>query len=489
MTVPLTRVENTYPKPIPLPDECQPPLAFRSEMVPEVIAAKVEGISARLGCSPDFVAVSSIVSIAGIIGCNAELCPKTYDNWTVTANLYGYICGKPSSMKSPAMAHALAPLKKHKQHAFEQHKCAIQTYDAQQKLEKALRKNTEKRADKLVREGKNEQAMALFKAQEEATPEAPLLERLVINDATTAKVGEIMSENPSGLLLVRDELSGWLAEMQKEENQQDRAFYLECYNGTGSFTFDRIGRGTIHIPSCCLSIIGGIQPGKLQPLLRSVANGRGDDGFIQRFQLAVWPEHQPLQPYTDRAPCERTEQFYQQLIDRIYTQRQTGEKKHYRFNGTAQALFIEWYDEHRQLCNAEDIPPALESHLLKMRKTIPALALVFAIVHDEVAFISEHSLAMALEWSDYLISHARKIYGALGQNDIAHAKTIVERKAKLPDMFAPRHIRQKNWSGLIKQDCIESALALLQDHHYLFALEDSTTGGRPSKKYFWNPEA
>jgi hypothetical protein len=41
-----------------------------------------------------------------------------------------------------------------------------------------------------------------------------------------------MNENPRGLLLIRDELPGFLARMESEEFQSERAFYLEAYNGT-----------------------------------------------------------------------------------------------------------------------------------------------------------------------------------------------------------------------------------------------------------------
>ena len=36
---------------------------------------------------------------------------------------------------------------------------------------------------------------------------------------------------PIDLLLVRDELAGWLANMGQEDYQGDRAFFLECFEG------------------------------------------------------------------------------------------------------------------------------------------------------------------------------------------------------------------------------------------------------------------
>jgi hypothetical protein len=39
---------------------------------------------------------------------------------------------------------------------------------------------------------------------------------------------------------------------------------LEAWNGNSSHDVDRIGRGSIHIPNLCITILGGIQPDKLR---------------------------------------------------------------------------------------------------------------------------------------------------------------------------------------------------------------------------------
>jgi hypothetical protein len=87
--------------------------------------------------------------------------------------------------------------------------------------------------------------------------------RYKTEDATVEKISKILLENPRGILVHRDELSGWLRNLDKQGREGDRSFYLESWNGTGSFDVDRIGRGSLHIPALCLSILGSIQPGPL----------------------------------------------------------------------------------------------------------------------------------------------------------------------------------------------------------------------------------
>src|SRR3954451_1827005 len=113
-------------------------------------------------------------------------------------------------------------------------------------------------------------------------------------------------------------LPGWLAKMESEEYQSDRAFYLEAFNGDGRFTYDRIGRGTTVIENCTLSIIGGIQPSRLAPLVRGAVSGTANDGLIQRFQLAVWPDPRGSWEWVDRAPDLAAKATYENAFRRLH---------------------------------------------------------------------------------------------------------------------------------------------------------------------------
>lgn len=99
-------------------------------------------------------------------------------------------------------------------------------------------------------------------------PPKPVRARRQTNNATVEKLHELCKENPRGILLVRDELAGWLAQIDQAGNEQDRAFYLEGWNGTGRFDLDRIGRGTVSAKNVCISVLGSIQPEKLRDYLK-----------------------------------------------------------------------------------------------------------------------------------------------------------------------------------------------------------------------------
>ena len=126
----------------------------------------------------------------------------------------------------------------------------------------------------------------------ETEEEPPTLRRYISNDPTPAALGQLLIENPNGLLVYRDEIVSLLQSFEREDNAEGRGFYLTGWNGTNSYTFDRIVRGmNLHIPAVCVSMLGSTQPGKISRYLSAaVRGGSFDDGFIQRFGLMVWPD-------------------------------------------------------------------------------------------------------------------------------------------------------------------------------------------------------
>jgi hypothetical protein len=128
-----------------------------------------------------------------------------------------------------------------------------------------------------------------------------------------------MTGNTRGVLVFRDELTGLLKTLDKDGREADKGFYLEAWNGTGRFTYDRIGRGTIDIDAACVSLLGGIQPGPFSAYIARVARGGGDDdGLMQRFQLTVWPDVSSTWSNQDRAPDTAAREAAWAVYHRLY---------------------------------------------------------------------------------------------------------------------------------------------------------------------------
>jgi hypothetical protein len=130
----------------------------------------------------------------------------------------------------------------------------------------------------------------------------PSERRFKVNDASIEKIIELLQDNaPRGLMYHRDELITLFRKMDKVGHEADRGFLIESWNGNGSHTDDRIGRGTTRAENLCLSLLGTIQPGRLVSYLRDALSDDGNDGFPQRLQLAVYPDS-PTFKYVDEWP-------------------------------------------------------------------------------------------------------------------------------------------------------------------------------------------
>lgn len=483
----LNRMPNNI-APQPLPESRPDVLPFQAEMLPDAIRDYVFDVANRQQSLPDFVAVTAIVGLSGLLGRKALIRPKQLDDWSVTPNQWGAIIGRPSAMKSPSMKEALKPLRQLGEKAkqkFEEEKKNYEEDSQLIELEKLVAKGKAKKALKSDNRQEARDALRL-----ESFTIMPVRQRFIVNDPSVEMLGVLLNENPNGLILVRDELSGWLAKLHREDYQSDRAFYLECFDGNGHYTYDRIGRGTIEIQHCTLSIIGGIQPSKIATLVRDAIKGTADDGLIQRLQLAVWPDDIGSWSWVDRPPNKQAREKYNAVFETIHNLKLNPvdeEPRCFRFTNEAQGLFITWMKEIQKDARSSDIHPALESHMLKMPQTIAGLALLFEIIDGGREAVGAKATARALEWADYLLSHAKRLYSIAINHSLDGAKLILDRKSKLFNPFTARDVQRKGWSGLDSTEAVNESLNWLIDYGHIVTREISATdtNGRPKVVYKW----
>lgn len=493
-----------WPQPQEIPVKLKPVPAFDYELLPESLRGWVSDIAERMQCAPDYPAVSVMVALSSLIGRKVGIRPKAKDDgFEVIPNLWGCLIGRPSELKSPAMAEALKPLRKLEAEAAKEFEQAEQLHVADIQLANLNAKDVEARAKKAVKAGNQELAHALLLEAEQAKPEEPTRTRHIVTDATVEKLGELLNQNPNGVLLARDELAGWLKSLDREDRSNDRAFYLEAFNGNGRYTYDRIGRGTLDIPALCVSLLGTIQPGKLLPYIRNaVGQGLTDDGLVQRLQLAVMPDKASSWTYQDRYPNkvsrERAYDVFQAMADLTPPEPLEGDSVYWvRFNDEAQAMFIEWLTELEQEIRSEDIHPALEAHFAKYRSLAPSLALVIHLAETgEPSRVTATAFARAAEWCEYLKQHAARLYGMGTNPEIDNARTILtkikarklSKDGKTPSTVKPRDIQQKQWAGISDSNDVQAALSVLEDYGWVrLEVSSNPAGGRPSLAYQLHP--
>ena len=334
------------------------------------------------------------------------------------------------------------------------------------------------------------------------SPSCPTERRYMTSDATVEKLGELLNENPTGLLQFRDELTGLLSGWERSGREQDRAFYLEAWNGRGGFTVDRISRGTMHVKNVCVSLLGSIQPAKLSGYLQA-ATGYDNDGFVQRLQLVVYPD-KTTWAYVDMTPDtqarNRAYALFEQIdkgeFSRLGQPADEYNKFAYtRFDDAAQAVFKDWLTRLETVVLPGE-SGLLAEHLTKYRSLMPSIALVFHVVNcfdaqAATALVSVEAATMAVRWCAYLESHARRIYGLLDTISVEGADRLLKeiRSGRLASGFKVREVVQRGWSHLKTTEQVNAAIAELVSRHWLREqVSDLSPTGRPeAATYLFHP--
>lgn len=472
-----------WPEPQKLPGELLPVLELDPEWLPEGLRKGCLDIAERLSCPLDYVAIPAIVGAGTALGNTVGILPKEFDDsWVVHAGFWGGIIGSPGSMKTPALNASLKPLQHLEDIAVAQYKKDCAQY----------------RTDKIA----FDKAMTSFKSGKSTTfpvePIKPIKTRYIVNDVTYQALGEILSENPRGILALADELTGLLQSLDTPGQEAARGFYLSGWGGQGNYTFDRVTRDSITLTRYQLAVFGGFQPDRVKAYVRHAQSGSSkNDGLLQRFQLLVWPDLTGDFELIDRpSNKEALTQMHQAInsLNQLSNTGIVGSTKNsagvllLHFDIAAQVLFNDWYQRNEKMLRTGALAPAEHSHFAKYRSLVPGLALLFHLINGHQGPISEASLSTALQFAKYLKSHAKRTYGSVNGLDSAPTKALAKKllQGRLVDGFTQRNVLHKGWANLSNKDAVFLAVNALVEHNWLTE-HLSDNGGRKTTIYKINP--
>ena len=168
---------------------------------------------------------------------------------------------------------------------------------------------------------------------------------------------------------------------------------------------------------------------------------------------------------------------------------------------TAQEMFVAWLSQLEGRLRGNTMHPALEAHLSKYRKLMPALALLFELADAAASgtWTERVSLAHAQQAAagcDYLESHAHRIYSCIASPQLRAAQTlgekIREKKIGGEGTLSIREVYLKGWSGLDTPETARAGADILEDAGWLRSMESASRDkwgrGRPANKYLINPK-
>ncbi|WP_018951399.1 DUF3987 domain-containing protein [Thioalkalivibrio sp. AKL12] len=278
---------SQWPEAVDLFGNLQPE-PFPVDCLPDAIADFAKDQGELMGVDPGVVGMAAITVAAACTDDRIQIQPKRHDpTWTESARLWFAAVGQPSAKKSPALSKAMGP---------------ANSVDAE------WRKESNKKRQEYERTLKRMQK----EEPDKIPPDAPVYKRLIFGDTTVEKMGAVMAEcEPRGVLVFRDELTGWLSSMDAYKNGggKDRADWLEAYNG-GPNSIDRVSRGSTFIENWSASVVGGIQPS----VIHDYAGNSNHDGMIQRFMILFARDAQRGE---DRHPDMDAKRAYKDVIEHL----------------------------------------------------------------------------------------------------------------------------------------------------------------------------
>jgi hypothetical protein len=457
----------------PLPEVQKFDLTF----LPGSIRARVEDVAQRTSTPLDFAGIASVLCLAGVTGRRVFVYPMAKNKeWREPIALSGILVASSGKVKTPVWKSFTDPVVEHDAELKQQYQKEMKLFKIRAESWESQRKAAEKQK-------------TLFDLPK---PEEPPIQRsCTINDATPEALHSAMQDNPEGYLYYRDELSGFVEELDAPNRESQRTIFMTAMDGDGTYTMKRIGRGEVSARMCA-SVCGNFQPNRLEAFLNNARNI--EDGLVPRFSLMVYPRTD-FHGLVDKTVNQEAKLVYRHIVRQLAKMKVATIQMH--FAEDAQAVFTEWLERMMRRIDQEE-SDWIRSHLSKYKGTLPKLAALFQLVDiiaaagqttgadvsfesevapgvDRRALVANHHLIdvahleQSMRFLAYLESHMYKVYNTV-RSPLAKAETMLAARIKdgsLKPGFTFRDITRKRWRDLANPEIVREALESLEQAHWI----------------------
>ena len=458
------------------PLEFQP---FPVDALPEPIQSFVVKGAQAIGCDASYLALPLLTAIAAAIGNTRRLELKR--GWLAPPILWSVIVGESGTAKTPAFQLVLRIIYERQRKYLEQYADEVKQYEADLAIW--------------------EKTATIWKRDKSALgapppkPKLPQVKRIVVSDTTVEALAPILLTNPRGVLLARDELSGWFGSFDRYSSKgkpgTDLANWLEMFNGRSIIVDRKTGDPrTIYVPHAAVCVTGGIQPTILQRAL-SVENR--ESGLAARLLLS-YPPRKPKR-WTEADIDPNAEEDISRLFEFLYkllpVVTEDGEIRPLivRLNEEAKAVWIAYYDNHAT--EQSEMVGDMASAWSKLEEYAARLALVIhyarwaAGENVEEFVLDAHSMKAGITLAKWFKHETKRVYAMLDETDTDRdQRRLLEWIESKGGKVTIREVQRGYWR-LRKPSAAEAALDELVKAGYgtwTYA-KASPKGGRPSRVF------
>lgn len=343
----------------------------------------------QVGYPPSYTAGGVLAALSLVSGNNREV----FHKFSIAGNIWLGLVGKPGANKTHPLKTALQPI-----------------YEFEEEL----------------------------KGRSYGLPLEDRSDQLIVCDTTMEALSMVLKKNPLGVLLHKDELIGWLKEMDGYRQRGDTENWCSMFSQQ-NITVNRVTREKVYIEKPFVSVVGTTQPNAFKniradgPLL--------DIGFLDRM-LFIWPEH--LSAFiNDKEAKITTYKSYESGLRQIYNKR--NEKRIFRLAHNSAKMLTDWQNDINY--RYETKPDHVLGIASKLHIYAYKLILILHLSHspentpDEIPlFIIEKSIRLL----NYFERQAKRIrYMICGDNQLVRL-TDTQRHiyAKLPQIFKTQEAQE-----------------------------------------------
>lgn len=389
---------------------------FPIDALPLRLQEIIREANATLGFPVDYMAGAMLLAMAAVIGNTHHA--EAMAGWKEYAILFVALVGCPGVCKSHPLSYVMQPLIDHDAEKAAQFAEALKRYNAAMELPPKER----------IANGYD------------LNPVEPRRVRFMMQDVTNEAVHRILSENRRGLILMYDELAGWVKNFNRYNNGSESEFWMSVFNHKVAMSDRKGSQSGVFIRNPFLCVIGTIQPKVLTDL---AAGNRNANGFMERI-LHVFPSDQtkPKWNRSRRMPsfdiAAEWRGILSQLIDIIPKVDADGEiiSEDVPFSADALDRLYQWQNEQTDRCNA-DGSDTLTSIASKLEIYAIRFSLLLALADwacgSEKKQIDVDTVERAIRLTEYFRSTASKVLGIISEDALTELQLSV--LSELPDGF------------------------------------------------------
>jgi hypothetical protein len=468
--------------------------SFDAVELPEFPTSALPG-ALRTWVEAESHATQTPADLAGLLAlavCSATIARRVVvearPGWCEPVNLFVAALLEPGNRKSAVFSDAMRPLRELEAELIEVARPTVARELSDRRQSEARLKKLEKlAADKGDAESRHEAGNL---AVELAAQPEPVLPRLIVDDATSEKLGMMLADQGGRIASMSPEggVFDLMAGLYSKSGIPQFGVYLMGHSGDDLIT-DRVSRKSVRVERPALTCAFAMQPAVIEGLAENVAfRGRGLLGRFLYASPTSWIGRREIAPEPVSAEIKET---YCQAVRAVAT---LDHDCTLPLDAEASAMLQEWETEIESMLGEGGQMEVMRDWGAKLAgATLRLAAVLHCVEHGVAGCIGGPTIAAAIEIARYLVPHAEAVLNMMtakegsGDDDARYVLRWIERHGQRE--FTKRDAQQHGKRRFPKADDIDPALAELARRGYIrLRPMDATGPGRPpSPSYEVNP--